>query len=41
MTLRGTHLSIIRNVTENSDRIPPAVPVIIKELGQQDFFWTG
>ena len=41
MTLRGTHLSIIRNVTEGSDRIPPAVPIIIQELGQQDFFGTG
>ena len=41
MTLRGTHPSIIRNVTESSDRIPPAVPVIIKELGQQDFFGAG
>ena len=28
----GTHLSMIRNVTASSDRIPPAVPVILRWL---------
>jgi len=28
----GTHLSIIRNVRENSDRMPPAIPIILKYL---------
>jgi pimeloyl-ACP methyl ester carboxylesterase len=28
----GTHMSIIRNVTESSPRIPPAVPIIINCL---------
>jgi len=40
LTVRGTHLSAIRNVTKNSDRIPPAVPIIIEELLQQDFSRT-
>jgi pimeloyl-ACP methyl ester carboxylesterase len=40
LTVRGTHLSAIRNVTEGSDRIPPAVPIIIEELRQQDFSRT-
>lgn len=30
--VEGTHLSIIRNVLETSDRIPPAVPIILREL---------
>ena len=28
----GNHLSIIRNVTESSQRIPPAIPIIIRLL---------
>ena len=31
-TVRGTHLSMIRNVSEDSQRIPPAVPIIIEHL---------
>ena len=33
-TVRGTHLSMIRNVTKQSERIPPAIPVIIEALQQ-------
>lgn len=32
MTVDGTHLSIIRNIKENSRRIPPAVPIIVDRL---------
>jgi len=32
ITLKGTHLSIIRNVLASSDRVPPAVPVIVERL---------
>lgn len=32
LTVSGTHLSMIRNITETSDRVPPAVPVIHKKL---------
>lgn len=31
-TVDGTHLSMIRNITKNSKRVPPAVPVIIDHL---------
>ena len=30
----GTHLSIIRNISYRSDRIPPAVPIIIRLLNE-------
>jgi len=30
----GTHLSMIRNITTSSNRIPPAVPVIVEDLNQ-------
>jgi pimeloyl-ACP methyl ester carboxylesterase len=40
-TVNGTHLSIIRNITEGSDRIPPAIPIIIKELRQYDLSPPG
>ena len=33
-TVRGTHLSMIRNVTKQSERIPPAIPIIIEALQQ-------
>lgn len=33
-TVRGTHLSMIRNISTNSGRIPPAVPLIIEYLEQ-------
>lgn len=31
-TVDGTHLSIIRNITKDSPRVPPAVPIIVDEL---------
>jgi pimeloyl-ACP methyl ester carboxylesterase len=31
-TVEGTHLSMIRNVTKSSRRIPPAVPIIVDRL---------
>ena len=31
-TVEGTHLSMIRNITSSSRRIPPAVPIIIENL---------
>ena len=31
-TVDGTHLSMIRNITSDSGRIPPAVPIIIEQL---------
>ena len=33
-TVHGTHLSMIRNLSKESSRIPPAVPLIIEYLGQ-------
>lgn len=36
-TVEGTHLSMIRNITIRSKRIPPAVPVIVEYLrGESD-----
>jgi pimeloyl-ACP methyl ester carboxylesterase len=35
-TVQGTHLSMIRNISEESSRIPPSVPIIIQELRQTD-----
>jgi hypothetical protein len=35
-TVDGTHLSMIRNITQNSGRIPPAVPIIIEQLKKQE-----
>ena len=34
-TVDGTHLSMIRNVTTNSRRVPPAVPIIVNQLQSQ------
>jgi hypothetical protein len=31
-TVDGTHLSMIRNLTEGSRRIPPSVPIIVEHL---------
>jgi hypothetical protein len=31
-TVEGTHLSMIRNVTKSSRRIPPAVPITVDRL---------
>ena len=33
-TVDGTHLSMIRNITEGSRRTPPAVPIIVRRLQQ-------
>ena len=35
-TVDGTHLSMIRNVTSGSRRIPPAVPIIIDQLKRRE-----
>ena len=34
-TVDGTHLSMIRNISSDSSRIPPAVPIIIDQLKTQ------
>ncbi len=34
MTVNGTHLSMIRNIQKESERVPPAVPIIVKKLNQ-------
>ena len=34
--VEGTHLSMIRNITTSSRRIPPAVPIIIEYLKKGD-----
>ncbi len=39
MTVPGTHLSMIRNLSEDSSRIPPAVPLIIEYLEQTAKPW--
>ena len=38
-TVDGTHLSMIRNITKGSRRIPPAVPIIVNRLKKEE--WTG
>jgi hypothetical protein len=35
-TVDGTHLSMIRNITSSSRRIPPAVPIIVDHLTSQE-----
>lgn len=35
-TVDGTHLSMIRNITTTSRRIPPAVPIIVEHLKAQE-----
>ena len=35
VTVKGTHLSMIRNVTANSERTPPAIPIILEHLGKE------
>lgn len=35
-TVDGTHLSMIRNITQDSQRIPPAVPLIVDRLKKED-----
>ncbi len=34
--VNGTHLSMIRNITDGNPRIPPAVPIIINHLGRPE-----
>lgn len=36
LTVDGTHLTMIRNLTEDSSRIPPAVPIIVDRLMEAD-----
>jgi len=31
--VEGTHLSIIRNINKSSERVPPAVPIVMEYLG--------
>ena len=33
-TVPGTHLSMIRNLTEDSRRVPPAVPLVVSAVEQ-------
>ena len=35
LTVDGTHLSIIRNLSKNSQRVPPAVPIIVDQLSKK------
>ena len=35
-TVEGTHLTMIRNLTRGSDRVPPAVPIIVDRLSGAD-----
>jgi pimeloyl-ACP methyl ester carboxylesterase len=35
VTVPGTHLSMIRNITMTSDRVPPAVPIIVQQLNNE------
>jgi pimeloyl-ACP methyl ester carboxylesterase len=35
VTVPGTHLSMIRNITMASDRVPPAVPIIVQLLNNE------
>ena len=34
-TVEGTHLSMIRNITKGSNRMPPAVPIIVDRLNRE------
>ena len=34
LTVPGTHLSIIRNLSESSERTPPAVPIIVDRINR-------
>lgn len=34
ITVKGTHLSMIRNISTESQRVPPAIPIIIKKLAE-------
>ena len=35
-TVDGTHLSMIRNITKGSQRMPPAVPIIVERLKEEE-----
>lgn len=41
ITLKGTHLSIIRNLLADSDRVPPAVPIIVDLLTRVPRPWPA
>ncbi|MBW1608236.1 MAG: acetyltransferase [Deltaproteobacteria bacterium] len=34
--VQGTHLSMIRNIRQGSQRVPPAIPVILEQLNRSD-----
>jgi hypothetical protein len=34
-TVNGNHMSMIRNITSSSQRVPPAVPIIVDHLKSQ------
>lgn len=34
LTVEGTHLTMIRNLTADSERVPPAVPIIVERLAR-------
>ena len=36
LTVDGTHMTMIRNITGDSQRIPPAVPIIVYQLKRQE-----
>lgn len=36
VTVPGTHLSMIRNISADSDRVPPAVPLILDRLNEEE-----
>ncbi len=36
LTVDGTHLSMIRNLLESSERVPPAIPIIVERLSAAD-----
>lgn len=35
-TVKGTHLSMIRNITQESQRTPPVVPIIVDRLRKEE-----
>ena len=35
-TVNGTHLTMIRNITKGSHRIPPSVPIIVNRLKREE-----
>lgn len=35
LTVSGTHLSMIRNISRESKRVPPAVPIVVNQLNKK------